>query len=168
MAKAAQRDETVSETVSDNAEKFGDEGMTRFSDTDLRNISSFEDAIRLAEQAYGSVVDATDEIGSGFIMLDNKDRLCDVPFLILSVSFPEGDYRNPDTGEMSHFAVVRLVTQTGDRFVVTDGGHGIYSQLDEFVVRSGRTGGILVKGGLRKSEYDHPEHGRSVTYYLNV
>lgn len=160
MAKATADVETVDETMTD----------VNFSDTELRSVSSFEDAMRLAAEKYGSVIDAADEIGSGFVMLDNKDKLVGEPFVILSYSFPEGDYRDAD-GNIGHFAVMRVVTKHGDRFVVTDGSHGIYSQLDEFHVRSGRKGGILVNGGLRKSEYETEINGvmqPAVTYYLNV
>lgn len=160
MAKTTTTPETVDSDVNDVV----------FSDTDLRGITSFEDALRLAAEKYGSVIDAADEIGSGFVMLDDKDKLVNEPFVIISYTFPEGDFRNDD-GELSHFAVMRVVTKHGDRFVVTDGSHGIYSQLDEFYVRSGRKGGLLVGGGLRKSTYETEINGvmqPATTYYLNV
>lgn len=161
MAKAtAAADETIDETMED----------VNFSDTELRGISSFEDAMRLAAEKYGDVIDAADEIGSGFIMLDNKDKLVGEPFVILSFAFPEGDFLDED-GNPGHFAVVRLVTKHGDRFVVTDGSHGIYQQLEDFHIRSGRSGGLVVSGGLRKSEYKTEVNGvmqPAVTYYLNV
>lgn len=160
MAKSTNAPESVSTDVE-----------LRISDAQLRDISSFEDAIRLAESVYGSVVDASEEIGSGFVMLENKDRLTDVPFLILSCSFPEGDYRN-EIGELSKFAVVRLVTDKGDRLVITDGGHGVFTQLSELNERTGRSGGILVKGGLRRSDYSYEDANGvtqpATTYYLNV
>lgn len=142
-----------------------------FSDTELRGIGSFEEAMALASDKFGDVLDASAVIGSGFIMLEDKDKLLNETFLILSTSFPEGDFRDAD-GVASHFAVVRLVTARNDHYVITDGGHGIYSQLDEFSVRTGRSGGILVKGGLRKSEYEYTDDkgnvSPAVTYYLNV
>lgn len=164
MAKATADVENVSETISDAMPDIA------FSDTELRNITSFDEAVRLAAEKFGGVVDAADEIGSGFVMLDDKSKLVGEPFIIISYSFPEGDYRN-ETGEMSHFAVLRLVTKHGDRYVITDGGHGIYSQLDEFHVRSGRQGGLLVNGGLRRSDYETEVNGQmqpATTYYLNV
>lgn len=161
MAKAtASARETVDETVT----------SVNFSDAELRGISSFEDALRLAEEKYGSIIDAAEEIGSGFVMVDNKDKLVGEPFVILSFSFPEGDFLD-ENGNPGHYAVVRLVTKHGDRLVLTDGSHGIYQQLEDFHIRSGRTGGLLVNGGLRKSEYKTEVNGvmqRAVTYYLNV
>lgn len=161
MAKAtASARETVDETVA----------SVSFSDAELRGISSFEDALRLAEEKYGDVIDAAEEIGSGFVMLDNKDKLVGEPFVILSFAFPEGDFLD-ENGNPGHYAVVRLVTKHGDRLVLTDGSHGIYQQLEDFHIRSGRTGGLLVSGGLRKSEYKTEVNGvmqRAVTYYLNV
>lgn len=166
MAKSAARAaEDVTPEIADELDS------ATFSDAELRGIGSFEEAMALASDKFGGIVDAASEIGSGFVMLDNKDKLIGEPFIILSMSFPEGDFRDAD-GVTSHFVVARLVTQHNDHFVITDGGHGIYSQLDEFYVRSGKSGGILVKGGLRKSEYEYTDDkgnvSPAVTYYLNV
>lgn len=161
----------ASDATDETAIAAEDTGAVTFADAELRGITSFEAAIAAVEGKFGSVADASEEIGSGFVMLDDKEKLIGETFIIVSFSFPQGDYRD-DNGELSHFAVARLVTQRGDRYVITDGGHGIYSQLDEFAVRSGRAGGLLVRGGLRKSEYEYVNDKGitqpAVTYYLNV
>lgn len=141
-----------------------------FSDTELRGITSYEDALRLVETKYGDVVDAADEIGSGFVLLSDKNKLVGEPFVILSLNFIEGDYRN-DLGEKTYYVAARVVTKHGDRFVLIDGSAGIYIQLDDWHVRSGRSGGMVVSGGLRKSEYETEINGQmqpATTYYLNV
>lgn len=144
---------------------------TVFSDTELRGITSFEDALALVQETYGDVLDAADEIGSGFVLLKDKNKLVDVPFIILSFSFPEGDFTD-ENGLKSHFSVMRVVTERGDRYVVVDGSTGIYDQLDQFYGRSGRNGGMMVKGGLRRSDYEYTDaQGKTSpasTYYLNV
>lgn len=132
-----------------------------YSDTELRGITSFEDAKRLAAEKFGSIDDATDVMGTGFTVLNgkDKDRLVKVPFIILSMDFNEGD--------QGPFVSFTCVTEDDRKYVVNDGGTGIYRQLDEWFVRTGKGGGLFVNG-LRKSEYDHPEHGRSTTYYLSI
>lgn len=142
-----------------------------FSDAELRTISSFEDALALAEHTFGDVLDATTEIGSGFVRLENKDRLCDETFIILSFSLTEGDFIGDD-GFKQHFAAVRVVTKSGGKYWFTDGGTGIYRQLEDLKTRSNRGGGILVNNGLRKSTYEWEDDKGNmqpgVTYYLNV
>lgn len=145
--------------------------VNRFSDAELRGADSFDAAVALATATFGGVIDASTEIGSGFVMLTSKDRLVNEPFVILSFSFHEGDYLRGDTGEKGFFVAVMLVTKRNERFVMIDGGAGIYSQLDDFYVRTSRSGGMLVNMGLRKSEYETEIDGRmqpATTYYLNV
>lgn len=167
MAKNS-TDESAQTTINDGAETVMEEAGRRFSDSELRSVDSFEAALALAAAEYGSVIEAADEIGSGFVMLDNKDRLIGERFVILHMSFPEsGTFRN-DLGEFVHFVAAMIVTERNDRYVLIDGGTGIYAQLDEWFVRSGRPGGLVVNG-LRKSEYDLPDgSGKGTTYYLNV
>lgn len=173
MARSQSR--TTDQTVSDNAAADAiAESLHHgtFTDADLRGIASFEDALALATATYGDVVDATDEIGSGFVRLDNKSRLIDTPFVIMSFALSEGDYIDGGTGVKQHFASVRVVTRSGDKYWFTDGGTGIYRQLEDMSVRSGRNGGILVDGGLRKSEYQFEDSDGNMqpgtTFYLNV
>lgn len=141
----------------------------RFSDSELRSVDSFEIALALAEATYGDTIEASDVIGSGFVMLDNKDRLIGERFIILHMSFPASQtFRDKDTGEFAHFVAAMIVTERNERLVLVDGGAGIYSQLDEWYVRTGRSGGLIVRG-LRKSEYDLPDgSGKGITHYLNV
>lgn len=75
----------------------------------------------------------------------NKDDLIDTPFLIVNYQFHKGNF-----GE---FVAVRLMTEDNERYFFVDGGSGICSQLSEMVKLTGRMAGIVVSGGLRKSEY---------------
>lgn len=119
----------------------------RFSDADLRAVTTFEEAAALAARAYGDIKSITDfELGNGFKLLgsENADRLIGVSFIILHVGFNEGDY--------NEFASMSLVTQNNDR-IVYNGGKAIVDQLKD-VVKDGRYGGVVVPHGLRKSTYD--------------
>ncbi len=146
-----------------------DERKTRNSDvydvTELRGIGSFEDALALVQDKLGDTINAEKELGTGFRVLNgpDKDRLLGVSFIILSMDFNEGD--------QGAFVSFLCVTENGGKFIVNDGSTGVYKQLDEYRLRGGKPGGLLVNGGLRKSEYDKEIDGRmtkAVTYYLNV
>lgn len=121
----------------------------KFDDDALRNITTAEDAIKLAAQMYGEVDSIAElELGNGFVLLgDNKDRLIGVPFLILTGQLHLGDF-----GE---FASLMLVTMDGSnaRIILNDGSTGICDQYKEMTQRKGRAGGFTVPKGLRKSEY---------------
>lgn len=163
-------DQSVNNSTSDSA-VVSEPQDNQFSDAQLRSVTSFDEAVALATQTFGDVLDATEEIGSGFTRLENKDRLIDVPFIILSFSMSEGDFRGDD-GQLQYFTSLRVVTKSNDKYWFTDGGSGIYRQLEDLAVRSGRTGGILVEHGLRKSEYTWTDNKGNdqpgITHYLNV
>lgn len=147
--------ETEQERAPRNSDVFGI--------TELRGINSFEQAMALARETYGTVDDASTEIGSGFTVVNNKekDRLLGVPFVILSMDFNEGD--------MGPFVSFVAVTEDNRKVIVNDGSTGIYAQLDEYYVRTNKGGGLFVRGGLRKSVYPNPNgEGMSTTYYLAV
>lgn len=147
--------------VWDKTPESANRNASLYSDTELRGISSFEEAKRLATEKFGSIDDATEVMGTGFTVLNgkDKDKLVKVPFVILSMDF--------NTGDQGPYVSFLCVTEDDRKYVVNDGGTGIYKQLDEWMVRTGKGGGLFVNG-LRKSEYDHPEHGRSTTYYLSI
>lgn len=135
--------------------------VVSFDPDDLRSIASFQDAVRLIEtEMGGTLIDASQEIGDGFTMLDDKDKLINVPFVALQWRFTPGDFGK-------QYVIMRVVTESGDKYVITDGGTGLAQQMASFTERTKRTGGLLVKRGLRKSEYDN-EFGHGVTHYLNV
>lgn len=143
--------------------------------TDLRSIGSFEEALALTQSVVGDVLNAEEEIGTGFTVLPTtqKDRLVGVRFIIMSVDFSQG--------ENGMFASMMIVTETGERLIVNDGSTGIYAQLDEWAVRlpAGKVlGGLLVRG-LRVSRYQRTDDkGNKMfkdgtplmaeTFYLNV
>jgi hypothetical protein len=141
------------------------EDRNLFSDDELRNVGSFDDALRLIAEAEGiSVLDISD-FGSGFAVEKDKDNLCGKRFIILNYRFHLGK-----TGE---FVILQLVTEDGQKLVLTDGGTGIYAQM--CVVRDtnrGKKGAIMVPRGLVRSDYVVTDSkGNEIdatTYYLSL
>lgn len=141
--------------------------IERLSNDDLRNIATFDDAMALFN---GDVHTADSELGDGFELLKEKDRLIGDPCLFISWSFSEGDH-----GE---FVSARVIAKSGGKYVVNDGSTGLCSQLREYTdSHGGRNGGLLSRRGLRKSEYTYdetdPKTGEiktkpAVTYYIDT
>lgn len=136
------------------------------SDDQLSGISSFQDALSLLNETYGAeaVVVASQALGDGFALLENKDKLIDEMFVMISWDFHIGDH-----GE---FVSVRLVTEGGKKYIVNDGSTGMCKQLSEYTAKTGRNRGMVVEKGLRRSDYTYTdENGKekdASTYYLDV
>lgn len=136
-----------------------------FTTEDLRGIDSFESALSLVTGTLGAPVLASEELGDGFALLTDKDRLIGQAMIILQFAFHESD-----KGTNGEFVSMHVVTRGGEKFIVNDGGSGIYAQLRDYVNThpGAPLGGILVAKGLRRSDYIHPEHGASTTHYLDT
>lgn len=147
--------------------------VPKYSDDELLAVSSFEDAYNLAVQYYGqeNLVSADETIGNGFRLLANKDTLIDVPFIALGWRFNPGDF-----GE---FVTMMVVTEDGRKFIVNDGSTGLCQQLATYTNSTGRHGGMLVKRGLTRSDYEYedatlldsegkPTKRPASTFYLNT
>ena len=112
--------------------------------------------------------------GSGLTVLDNKDRLVDVPFMIL-------DYRFHD-GKQGEFVSVAIMTklpilvngEAQSKLVLNDGSTGIKDQLKRIENDRINKGNdvrrpIYCPKGLRKSEYEIEIDGElteATTYYI--
>lgn len=140
----------------------------RLSDDELRDVATFEDAAALVGGAQ-NIVDAGDVVGTGFLPLDDKSKLCDVPMILVQWRFSEGDYMSG--GVKNPYVTVFAITRHGERYRFTDGSTGICQQLIQATVRMGRTKGLAVPGGLRVSEYTYIDDGvenPAQTFYLNI
>lgn len=130
---------------------------------DLRNITDFESAAA-ALQSVGASIVSSDVLGDGFSLLEDKDKLIGVPCMFVDWTFSMGDH-----GEfVSARVVAEMPGKTYMKYVVNDGGTGIYAQLREMTNRDANARGLFSKRGLRKSTYNHPEFGPGTTYYVDT
>lgn len=133
----------------------------------LSGISSFADAVQAATEAFGqeNIVVASDVLGDGFKMQENKDALIGVGMFLAQWTFSMGDH-----GE---FVIARLVTEDDRKLILVDGSTGICDQLRKYSESSGRYGGMFVRKGLRRSDYEYVDEKTGEmkdahTYYLDV
>jgi hypothetical protein len=100
-----------------------------------------------AEKLIGSIVEFE---GSPYQVTDKAD-LVGVPFMIV-------DIRVNPKGEFGEFVSVCGLVEDPDKrpFVINDGSTGLAEQA-KGLVADGRKAGILVRGGLRVSEYMYEE-----------
>lgn len=137
----------------------------------LKSAETFEDFVKLTEQEYGEIVDAAQELGDGFTVLTRKQKssmLVDVPCLLMSWTFRQGDYERP-------FVSVRVVARHANgigKYIVNDGSVGIADQLATYQKETGKTGGMFARGGFSLSEYDTTDKdGNTIpasTVYINT
>lgn len=137
--------------------------MLRNNTEALSGVKSFEDALALLAEA-GIAPVSSDDYGDGFALLKDKNLLLNREFLIMEFRIVPSDKFE---GE---FVVVHLVTDKGEKYIMTDGSTGIKDQLVE-IARRGRTNGIHCKSGLTKSDYTHTnettgEQTAATTYYI--
>ena len=119
----------------------------------LREIDSFEAALELARETFGGTVAVSDVLSDGFALVEDKRKLINVRFLVVSFSFAVSKERFDENGKGLKYAVVRLVTERNEKLFLTDGSAGIYNQLVNLADR-GIYGSILANHGLRMSEYE--------------
>lgn len=185
--------ETPVRLTDDQMQKVSSLEVPRVDDDKLRELSSYAQALELAAELYeGRIIDLSEELGTGFEVLNdtNKDRLIDKGFLIIAFRFNN----SAEFGGL--FASAIVMSEAGEKFILNDGSSGIRDQLMDMAQRSRQFGGYEVKKGLRKSEYptcppgqggcgrprtvDETEcstpncsyigdsRGRGQTYYLNL
>lgn len=126
-------------------------------DAEMREISSYDDALALAAAVHGDVLDIAEELGTGFVLLKDKNKLSGKEFVLLQWRFTAGDFSKG-------FVSAALVTKAGEKYIITDGSTGIFSQLMTFSQEHQRFGGIKVPNGVRVSRYATcPECGRPMS-----
>lgn len=148
----------------------------RLSDDDLRGIDSFEAAMRAVTGVLGAeIVDASEELGTGFILLDSKEKgqLVGKACIFLSWNFNTSDDVTDDAGNPTEFVSAQVVVKVNnagaiERFIVNDGSTGIYRQLRAYTDRTGRTAGLAAKRGLRRSDYKTPDGKDATTFYIDT
>jgi hypothetical protein len=114
----------------------------------LRGIVSLEDAMRVAAELYGGpAVDASELLGNGFRLVEDKNTLVGKPLFVLATKMHAGDY-----GE---FVTVFAVTMEhpNERVMFNDGSTGVYYDVKQLTAATGVPGGWIIKRGLSLSEY---------------
>lgn len=162
-------------TAANSNAKGNEIAKPTFAADDLRNIESFDDALKLMQAAGVEIEDASDAIGDGFVLVDDKSTLVGIPLVFLTWS--------ESTGEQGDYTVARVVAKmangTVGKFVVVDGSStGIHEQLKQYSAsRGGKVGGLTTFGGLRKSDYEVElpnektgvlEKRKATTFYIDT
>lgn len=144
-------------------------GGSVFSRDELMSITNFDDAVRLATEVHGQIVAADQELGDGFALLskEQKNLLCGIPLLLLEWKFRGGDF--------GKFVTLRIIARNPDgsasKYIVNDGSTGIAEQLADYQTNTGRTGGMFVGKGFRRSDYEVEIDGDmrdASTFYLDT
>lgn len=125
----------------------------------LSEAESLEDLRNLMRASYGDVVDIVKVAGDGFTPLDDKSKLVEVPFIIVTAELHKSD-------AYDEVAVLRVVTQDNKRYKIRDTSTGIRDQIKTLK----RAGNILCEHGLRVSNYtfknDAGKEQSATTYYI--
>lgn len=125
---------------------------------------SFEDALKEAVVAEADV---------DVLNKEKKDSLIGEPFIITNIRV--------NVGNFGPFVTLTAVTKDDRSVIINDGSTGIAAQMLGLVQKFGTDKNILVKNGLRKSEYyvdkdtgrvvgkePQPNSFKQATYYLDV
>lgn len=120
---------------------------SRIAEDDLRAVKSFEDAIQLAAVQHGTIEDYAEKYGTGFDVLEDKSELVKRDLLFMEWRFHEGDF-------VGGFVSIIGMTAEGRKFIINDGGSGLFLDLRRITAEEGRNGGLRVKKGLRESVYE--------------
>lgn len=157
--------DSVSEKALAVSNDIGKEALT---DEMLSSVNGIEDVDAYLAQ-FGAEAEDFAEYGTGFVPVPDKMRLVGTRFVILAWRFGEGDHGG--------YVRAAIVDEYGKRWLLSDGGKGIYRQLRRVTRLRVQRGsavsqvGLACKGGLSVSSYDYvDEAGRSIptqTFYLS-
>lgn len=167
QAKNDKSTDTTTESVTDETSDL----MILVSEDDLSHIgrdgrNAFEDAMALINKKFGGdVVNVSEEIGTGFGVVDDKMQFVGVGLVILKTESHDGDH--------GKFWTLHAVTKDGRKIILNDGSTGIAAQLDAFYERfpQRRHLPLVVHKGLRQSTYPYDDHGQTkmaTTFYLDT
>src|SRR5215469_10341469 len=94
---------------------------TNFTNDELGSINSWDELALAIGVKTDVLTKDISEYGTGYSVLNNKDRLIDVPFIIL-------DYRF-NLGDQGTFVSMNVMTKGNEKLIVNDGSTGIRDQL---------------------------------------
>lgn len=124
----------------------------------------FEDIVNTL-QAQGDIIDAEEEYGDGAVLLKKEDKrkLVGVPMVLFDYSYSEG------VGASGEKVTLRLKLSDDTIVIINDGSAGIYRQLKELDGKNTSGRALLLRHGLRASDYTTTINGKeteATTYYL--
>lgn len=142
----------------------------------INRVASFQEALQTAAQVTGFTQADLVYQASAYPLLENKDALIGVPFIIMEAKFSESKkYKNAD-GVGNRFVILYVVTEQDEKWTVTDGSTGIAADIERLITEREEKGlmpsnqAILVKNGLTRSDYEYTDEKGNVsdasTYYL--
>jgi hypothetical protein len=111
----------------------------------MSRIDSLESALQALADA-GVVVADTADFGDGFELLKDKDLLLNVPFVVVGYKFAPGDFGD-------QFVVCHLVTETGKKYIITDGSTGVRAQCELYASKGAQA--FKARRGLLRSDFRH-------------
>lgn len=129
----------------------------------IRELGFEEVAATLAAQ--GDLIDAEAEYGDGAVLFrkEDKRKLVGIPMILFDWGFSEG------VGSSGEKVTMRFKLSDGTVAIVNDGSAGIYRQIKELDEQKHGGRAILLKHGLRASDYTTTINGKeteATTYYL--
>jgi hypothetical protein len=149
------------------------EEAPEYSSEELIAITTWEDIAHVID-SHGIEVQFADQVlGDGFSVLstDEKMTLIGRPMMLLEWRFNDG--------QQGEFVSCRAVVKTGDlpqdikKIIINDGSTGIRDQLKKFTGMTGKRSGLLIRRGLRVSEYTYEddktgEKRPAKTFYIDT
>jgi hypothetical protein len=132
-------------------------GQVSLTNDQLKQMSFSDLVAELGEDSVDVVLGGQDQYGP---ILEDKGRLVGVPLLIVKWNF--------HPGKGGDFVSLWILTQTGERYIVNDGSTGIKEQLQTYTAETGRNAMLRADRGFSRSDYVHPEHGPSTTFYIDT
>jgi hypothetical protein len=130
--------------------------VPRFTDDELRSITSAQDALAMLKARFGeeAVIRADTDMGNGFRIADDdvKDSLCGMPLVFISWDFTLGKYLDSE-GKLRDFCTAFVVADDGGKWILNDGSTGLCKQLSEETERTGRQNFLVAPNGLNRTDY---------------
>jgi hypothetical protein len=145
-------DEEIEAKRTELQRSIGGQTSTALATAGTREIENFDEVRDLLSDPEADFLVLDD-----YQKLDDKSGLVNVPFFVNRWWFTDSD----QFGQDGQFAVMRVITSRPimtpagetDKVVITDGSTGIYSQLRRITTKTGKTAALMVRHGLRVSEY---------------
>lgn len=145
----------------------------------LRDITDLKSAMDIIRMTTGAeVIQASEEVGDGFDFIERsqKDRLVGRPVLFVKWDCTLSSSYTRDNAAIrcvNVWAMYEAPDGSARKVRFVDFGTGVCQQLWELYGRTGRSAGLALPRGLRKSEftYTDPDNGAqslAATYYVDL